>query len=102
MSRRRKLLAAAIGVIVLGAVVVGLYAGSRQFYFLGTNDGGVVTLYRGLPYDLPLGIELYDEEYVSTVPASSLPARQRNRVLDHQLRGRGDAVDLVRQLERGP
>ncbi len=101
MSRRRRWLAAVLAAVVLGAVAVGLYAGIRQFYFLGTDDSGVVAVYRGVPYDLPLGLELYEEEYVSTVPARSLPQRQRQRVLDHELRGRGDAVDLVRQLERG-
>jgi hypothetical protein len=100
MSRRRRWVVGILAVLILAAVVVGLYAGSRQFYFLGTNDAGVVTLYRGLPYDLPLGVDLYDEEYVSTVPAGALPELQRRRVLDHELRGRGDAVDLVRQLER--
>jgi serine/threonine protein phosphatase PrpC len=101
MSRRRRRLAALIVVVAMAAVLAGLYEGSRRFYFLGTDDSGVVTVYRGVPYELPLGAKLYEEEYVSTVPARSLPARQRQRVLDHQLRGRGDAVDLVRQLERG-
>jgi len=31
----------------------------------------------------------------------AIPHSRRSRVLDHELRGRGDAVDLVRQLERG-
>jgi hypothetical protein len=34
------------------------------------------------------------------VPASSLPARQRSAVLNNRLRSRGDAIDLVRSLER--
>jgi hypothetical protein len=34
------------------------------------------------------------------VPAVSLPRRQRQHVLDNKLRGKGDAVDLVRSLER--
>jgi protein phosphatase len=67
---------------------------------VGTDNSGLITLYRGLPYDLPLGIKLYTQQYESPVPASSLPARQRSAVLDHRLRSRGDAVDLVRSLER--
>ena len=86
---------------VLAGVVTGLYALSRQVYFLGTNDAGLVTLYRGVPYELPFGIELYDEEYASGMPARAIPARRRERVLDHEWRGREDAEDLLRALERG-
>ena len=35
-------------------------ASQPQVYFVGTNDRGLVTLYRGVPYELPLGIDLYD------------------------------------------
>jgi PPM family protein phosphatase len=86
---------------VLTGVVVGLYALSRQVYFIGTNDAGLVTLYRGVPYELPFGLELYEEEYASGVPARAIPDRRRGRVLDHEWRGREDAVDLLRALERG-
>ena len=86
---------------VVAAVVAGLYAASRQVYFVGTNDAGLVTLYRGLPYDLPLGIALYEQDYASGVPAREIPRTRRGRVLDHSWRSRGDARDLVRQLERG-
>ena len=99
--RRRRVVATVACVLVAGAVVAGLYAGSRQFWFVGTNDQGLLTLYQGLPYELPLGIELYTEEYVSSVPAASIRnERTRDRVIDHQLRSRGDAVDLIRQYER--
>jgi PPM family protein phosphatase len=86
---------------VLAGVVTGLYALSRQVYFIGTNDAGLVTLYRGVPYELPLGVELYEEEYPSGVPARAIPDRRRTRVLDHEWRSREDAVDLIRALERG-
>jgi PPM family protein phosphatase len=86
---------------VLAGVVTGLYALSRQVYFIGTNDAGLVTLYRGIPYELPLGIDLYEEEYPSGVPARAIPASRRERVLDHEWRSREDAVDLIRALERG-
>nr|MDP8943613.1 hypothetical protein [Actinomycetota bacterium] len=89
----------AFGLVAVAAVVVGLYVGGRQLYFVGASEHGLVSLYRGLPYDLPLGVSLYSEEYESAVPARALPALRRRRVLDHRLRGRGDAVDLVRQLE---
>jgi serine/threonine protein phosphatase PrpC len=100
-SRRRRYIAGAIVILVLALAAAGLYAGSRQFWFIGTDARGQIALYRGLPYDLPLGISLYSKDYVSTVPALSIAdRRQRDRVLDHQLRSHGDAVDLVRQLER--
>jgi hypothetical protein len=46
-------------------------------------------------------VELYEEEYASGVPARAIAANRRGRVLDHEWRGREDAVDLVRALERG-
>jgi PPM family protein phosphatase len=97
----RRLFKGFLVLAVLAAVLAGLYALSRQVYFIGTNDGGLVTLYRGVPYELPFGIELYEEEYASGVPARAIPARRRGRVLDHEWRSREDAVDLVRALERG-
>ena len=90
-----------VALAVLTGVVVGLYALSRQVYFIGTNDAGLVTLYRGVPYELPFGLELYEEEYASSVPARAIPRRRRRRVLDHEWRGRDDAVDLMRAIERG-
>jgi PPM family protein phosphatase len=102
--RRLRLRTVAKGLLllaVLAGVVGGLYALSRQVYFIGTNDAGLVTLYRGVPYELPLGVELYEEEYPSGVPARAIPDRRRERVLDHEWRSREDAVDLIRALERG-
>jgi PPM family protein phosphatase len=102
VGRRRPkvVLAMILTAIVVVASLVGLYEAGRQFYFVGTDETGLITLYRGVPYDLPLGVKLYSEEYESTVPAVSLPRRQRQHVLDNKLRGKGDAVDLVRSLER--
>ena len=103
-SRRRRagiVVKALLGLAVVAAVITGLYALSRQVYFVGTNDAGLVTIYRGVPYELPLGVDLYEEEYASGMPARAIPAARRERVLDHEWRGREDAVDLVRALERG-
>jgi PPM family protein phosphatase len=99
--RARTVLGALLAVALACAAVAGLYAGSRQVYFVGTNDAGLVTLYRGVPYELPFGIQLYEEEYASGVPARAIPRTRRSRVLDHEWRGREDATDLVRQLEQG-
>jgi hypothetical protein len=86
---------------VVAGIGTGLYALSRQVYFLGTNDAGLVTLYRGIPYELPFGINLYQTKYTSGVPAGAIPSTRRKRVLDHEWRGRQDAEDLLRTLERG-
>ena len=86
---------------ILAAIGTGLYALSRQVYFIGTNDAGLVTLYRGVPYELPFGVDLYEQQYASGVPARAIPGTRRQRVLDHEWRGREDAEDLLRTLERG-
>ncbi|HLJ01850.1 MAG TPA: Stp1/IreP family PP2C-type Ser/Thr phosphatase [Solirubrobacteraceae bacterium] len=85
-------------VAILGA---GGYLASRQLFFIGTNPQGVVVIYRGLPYDLPAGIHLYETFYVSGYPASLVPADRRATLFDNRLRSQTDAVNLVRQLELG-
>jgi protein phosphatase len=87
-------------VLVLAIAGGVLYVVERSVYFVGTNDSGLITLYRGLPYDLPLGVHMYSARYVSGVPALSVPVARRGRVLDHQLRSRGDAADLIRSLDK--
>jgi PPM family protein phosphatase len=87
------------GVVIVAIAIGAVYVVSRNVYFVGTNNDGLITLYRGLPYDLPLGVHLYAARYVSGVPALSVPAQRRKRVLDHQLRSRGDASDLIKSLD---
>lgn len=91
-----KVLAALLVVVGIG---LGAWYGMRQVYFLGIDEGGRVTLYRGLPYDLPLGVELYSEVYSIPVQASSVPVDRRDSLTDHHLRGRDDAVSLLDDLE---
>jgi serine/threonine protein phosphatase PrpC len=86
--------------LIVGAVGFGAWYGNRQIWFLGTDDGGRVALYRGLPYDLPLGISLYEERYASPVQTGSVPADRRDSVTGHELRSRSDAVSLVEDLQR--
>jgi serine/threonine protein phosphatase PrpC len=101
-SRWAKPVAALVAiVVVLGLVGAGGYLASRQLYFIGTNPQGVVTIYRGLPYDLPTGIHLYETYYVSGVPASLIPPSRRSSLLGNQLRSQSDATNLVRALELG-
>ena len=90
-------------VAVVVPVLVGGWLAIGAVYFVGTDDGPAhsVTIYRGLPYELPFGIDLYQTYYESGVPLASVPPARRARFTDHQLRSRDDAEDLVIQLERG-
>ena len=100
--RRRRVIVTAvlIGVaVLLVAGAIGARAALRNVYFVG-QDHGLVTLYRGVPYQLPAGINLYDTRYVSSVPVARLSPVERRRLLDHKLRSHDDASDLVRRLER--
>jgi len=98
-SRWRTATKVFVALAVIAVIVVGAIYGLRQVYFLGIDEGGRVSLYRGLPYDLPLGIELYSEQYSLPVQAASVPADRRDSVTDHQLRSHDDAVDLLDDLE---
>jgi serine/threonine protein phosphatase PrpC len=99
--RRRALAGATIVVAVLALVAAGGWFATRAVYFVGTNGEGLITVYRGLPYDLPAGVHLYEPEYISGMPASEVPPTRRRRLLDHKLRSQSDAADLVRRLEEG-
>jgi serine/threonine protein phosphatase PrpC len=97
-----KPLAALISVlIVLGLIGAGGYLASRQLYFLGTNEQGIVTVYRGFPYELPGGIHLYETYYTSGVPAADIPPDRRSSLLNHNLRSQSDATSLIRTIELG-
>jgi PPM family protein phosphatase len=88
-------------VIVVGLILAGGYLASRQLYFVGTNAQGIVTVYRGLPFDLPFGVPLYETYYVSGVPAQAVPAARRGQLLNNDLRSQSDATSLVMDLEQG-
>ena len=87
--------------VVLGLIGSGIYLASQSVYFIGTNSRGLVTLYRGLPYQLPGSVPLYTSDYVSGVSASTLVPRRRQTLLDHSLRSEGNAAALMRSLELG-
>jgi protein phosphatase len=97
LRRAGKILAA---LLILGAVAFGAWYGNRQVYFLGTDDAGRVALYRGLPYDLPFGISLYEKRYSSALQTASLPPRRRDSVTEHDFRSEEDAESLISDLER--
>lgn len=88
-------------IIVLFLFGGGGYLASRELFFIGANNDGIVTIYRGLPYDGPFGVRLYEQVYVSGVPVSAVPADRRTQLLNHNLRSQADAIGLVRAAERG-
>jgi len=90
----------ALAIILVAAVAFGAWYGNRQVWFLGTDEAGRVALYRGLPYELPFGIELYEERYASPIQTEALPPRRREAVTGHGLRSRSDAVSLVEDIQR--
>jgi protein phosphatase len=99
--RLRRWRAPVATLVVLGALVAGAYLALQSVYFIGTNQRGLVTMFRGVPYQLPGGLKLYSSDYVSGVSASTLPGARRQALLDHSLHSEGDAADLMRQLELG-
>jgi PPM family protein phosphatase len=97
-----KPLAALLATAIVVAIIGGAgYLASRQLYFIGTNAQGIVTIYRGFPYDLPFGVPLYETYYVSGVPGSLIPAARRGQLLNNDLRSQTDATSLVMDLEQG-
>lgn len=100
-SLARRALSTLVVLLLLGALTGGLYLGGRSLYFVGTSDDGLVALYQGLPYDGPFGTQLYAQQYESGVPAASIPEFRRERILDHRLTSRANAVDLIHELELG-
>ena len=89
-------------IVVLAFVVVsGAFLASQAVYFVGSDEEGFVTVYQGVPYELPAGIDLYREDYASGLNISQLPPPQRRTVAEHRMRSLADANDLVRQLETG-
>jgi PPM family protein phosphatase len=95
----RRLAKSLAAVAILVAIVGGAIYGLHQVYFLGTDPAGRAALYRGLPYDLPLGVELYSEVYAAPVQVSAIPAGRRDSATDHTLRSHDDAADLLTDLQ---
>jgi PPM family protein phosphatase len=104
-ARRRRGLrragVSAVVVAVLALIGTGAYVALQSVYFIGTNSRGLVTLYRGVPFQLPGNVALFSSDYVSGVSASSLTPQRRRTMLDHSLRSESNAASLIRGLELG-
>jgi protein phosphatase len=103
--RRRRRPRVPVGPILvlflLACVLLGGYYASQTVYFVGASNDGFVSVYRGLPYDLPAGLKLYSVNYESGAPVDELTPAQRHTVTSHTLRSKDDAQDFVKQLETG-
>jgi protein phosphatase len=94
----RRLIWTGVVVAVLALLTAAAVYGARQVYFLGADEGGRISLYRGLPYELPFGINLYSEQESSPVQVSALPSDRQDSAINHELRGHDDALSLYRDL----
>jgi protein phosphatase len=99
--RRRRVGGIVAGLALLGLLAAGAYLALQSVYFIGTNQRGLVTMFEGVPFSLPGGLNLYSSRYVSGVSAASVSAARRHSLLDHSLRSEANAAALIRSLERG-
>jgi serine/threonine protein phosphatase PrpC len=100
--RRRRVLGWVVAALAVVVVFGGGFLLARSVYFLGTDNQGDVALYRGLPYQLPLGISLYSKQYSIPVQEGTLSQERQKAVTGHTLRGKGDATDLVDDIKLRP
>ncbi len=102
LPRLRRALGPLVVILILFAAIgTGGYFATTSVYFVGADDDGFVTLYRGVPYELPFGLKLYTRNYTSGVALQTLDRRSRDTVTEHEMRSRRDAADLIAQIERG-
>lgn len=96
---RRYAVRALVAAVCLGLLILLGFLLVRQVYFVGTDDQGRVALFRGVPYELPLGLDLYAEQYAIGVQASSLSPARKAVIVDHRLRSKDDATDLINDID---
>ena len=92
-----------VALAVIAVILAAGWLATRAVYFVGTDprDDRTIAIFRGLPYDLPLGIELYQRYAGSGVTIDDVPPARRKTFTDHKLRSKDDAEKLVIALERG-
>src|SRR3954453_24152224 len=101
-ARRRRFLGWGVAILAVIVVIGGGFLAAPSIYFLGTDQDGNVAVYRGLPYQLPLDIRLYSKQESIPVPVGTLSEDRQKAVTGHTLRGKGDATDLVDDIEARP
>jgi PPM family protein phosphatase len=88
-------------VVLLALVVTAAFVAIRGVFFVGLDANRSVTIYRGIPYEGPFGVDLYSRHYTSGVRIDQVPEARRATFTDHKWRSLDDVEDLVRQLETG-
>ena len=88
--------------VVLGLLGAAAYLALQSVYFIGTNDRGLVTLFQGVPYELPGNLALYSSQLrLGRERRRRSPRSAGSTLLDHSLRSEADAASLIRSLELG-
>jgi protein phosphatase len=96
---RRRLVVSGVLLVVLGAIAIGALLAGQAVYFIGTDSGGQITVFNGLPFTLPGGLRLYTSYFVSGVTVAELSKLERRRLFNDELRSQSAATHLVSQLE---
>jgi protein phosphatase len=100
--RRRfswRILLAVVAVLLVAFAGLAVFGLSRA-NFVGADENGFVAVYQGVPWNLPFGVHLYREVYVSRLLAAELPRTDRKKLFDHTLRSRSDAENIVKDYGR--
>jgi protein phosphatase len=104
--RRRRLIPPVVIVVACMLAIVGaaFWAATRVVFFVGTDPvhSNAVSIYQGLPYELPFGLRLYSRYgSPSGVTLEQVPSARRATFTDHKLRSLDDAENLINALEEG-
>ncbi len=100
--RRRRVLGWVVAATAAIVIIGGGFLAARSIYFLGADQEGNVAVYRGLPYQLPLGVSLYSKQYSVPVQVGTLSEERQRAVTGHDLRSESDATDLADDIKLRP
>ncbi|MEJ7891667.1 MAG: Stp1/IreP family PP2C-type Ser/Thr phosphatase [Solirubrobacteraceae bacterium] len=87
--------------VLLAFVSVAAFIAIRGVFFIGLDENRSVTIYRGIPYEAPFGVDLYTRHYTSGVRIDQVAEARRPTFTERKWRSLDDVEDLVTQLEKG-
>jgi serine/threonine protein phosphatase PrpC len=100
-SRAGRAARLAVAIVVLAVAGGAAAAGLSWSHFIGADRAtGRVAVYQGVPVDLPFGVRMYHETYVSPISYATLTAAQRRSLFDHRLRSSSSALHALQPVER--